>query len=111
MPRPFCRRRCQGKDWRRAFPGASKAAIREFLSLFIGAFQLSKKENLKLNPSDEILAIYRATYPIQGMPDALELEILARDIQTRYGVALENIWTEHLTLGQLFSKTQTGMPS
>lgn len=103
LPQPFHRRNCQGKGWRRAFPTASKHTIREFLTLFVDAFAFSNNERLKLSPDDSIFQIYRALYPIKGFPDALELETLAKDLEIKYGLKLESIWHEKLTLGELFA--------
>ena len=104
LPGAYNLRTCQGKDWRRAFPGVPKAQIREFLVLVVEAFAIQDKEKLKLNPDDKILAIYRTLYPNQWLPDALELETLAKDINTKYGLSFVSIWNEDLTLGQLFRK-------
>src|SRR5688572_3372633 len=77
-PPPLRDRACQGRAWRRAFPGAPKSDIRGFLSLFVEAFAFSDRERLKLAPGDEILGIYRAIYPAQRWGvDNLELESLA----------------------------------
>lgn len=102
LPHPYRGRQCQGRHWKREFPEATKQEIREFLTLFVRAFSLSATETLKLKPGDEVLAIYRATYPIPGMPDALELETLAQGLKARYGLSLEDLWAENLTLGDLF---------
>lgn len=106
LPAPFSGRSCQGKNWRRAFPSASKLEIREFLLLFVGAFALRDGEKLMLSPDDEVLAIYRALYPRQWTPDALELETLAKDVEKRYGLELCHVWNERLSLGQLFAHAQ-----
>jgi len=103
LPSPYFRRSCQGKGWRRAFPRASKTEIRAFLETFVDAFAFSRREKLKLSPSDRILDIYRALYPSKWMPDALELETLAADLETKYSIALGAIWSENLTLGDLFA--------
>lgn len=103
LPATFSGRSCQGKRWRRAFPSASKLDIREFLLVFVGAFALPDRQKLMLSPDDEILAIYRALYPRQWTPDALELETLAEDVEKRYGLELRHIWNERLSLGQLFA--------
>ncbi|UGS90727.1 hypothetical protein KOL96_22765 [Ralstonia wenshanensis] len=113
LPKPFSLRTCQGTSWRRAFPSASKFEIREFLLVFVGAFALPVRQKLMLRPDDEILAIYRALYPSQWTPDALELEALAEDIEQRYGLEFRRIWNERLSLGELFALTQQhshGMP-
>ncbi len=106
LPAPFSGRSCQGKNWRRAFPSAAKLELREFLLLVAGAFAVRDGEKLTLSPDDEILAIYRALYPRQWTPDALELETLAKDVEKRYGLELRRIWNERLSLGQLFAHAQ-----
>lgn len=104
---PFLfRDRCQGTAWVRAFPNTRKEAIREYLVVFVDAFEFPHKEMLKFKPDDEILGIYRKLYPSRWIPDALELETLSTNIQIRYGVDLASAWSEHLTLGQLFALTQ-----
>lgn len=106
LPKPYHVRTCQGKGWRTAFPSSSKQDIREFLSVFVDAFAFSQKEKLKLNPEDQLLQIYRAIYPSRWTPDALEFETLAEDIQAKYGVSLESVWHDTLTLGELFKIIQ-----
>ena len=63
LPAAYGTRSCQGKGWRRQFPEAVKADIRDFLSLFVSSFAFNDDQKLKLNPDDEILRIYRALYP------------------------------------------------
>lgn len=106
LPKPYHLRTCQGKGWRKDFPSASKQDIREFLSVFVEAFAFSQKEKLKLNPEDQLLQIYRAIYPSRWTPDALEFETLAKDIAAKYGVSLERVWHDTLTLGELFKIVQ-----
>lgn len=106
LPGAYRARACQGRDWRRAFPTAPKTQIREFLALFVQAFAFADKEKLKLSPDDKILSIYRTLYPSRWTPDALEVETLAKDISTKYGVSLASVWNEDLTLGQLFAKVK-----
>lgn len=111
LPDAYRVRACQGRDWHRAFPTAPKTQIREFLALFVQAFAFADKEKLKLSPDDKILAIYRTLYPSQWTPDALEVETLAKDINTKYGLSLASVWNEDLTLGQLFAKIRDGSAS
>lgn len=103
LPSPFYSRGCQGKGWRVAFPNAPKAEIREFLVLFVDAFAFQNKEKLKFSPDDKILSIYRALYPSRSTPDALEVETFAKDIEAKYGLSFASIWSENLTLGELFA--------
>ena len=103
LPMPFGARLCQGSTWRRLFPDASKEEIRLFLSTFIESFAFRDREKLKLNPNDQLLDIYRALYPQKWQADAMEFETLNDDLEAKYGVTLNSIWRESLTLGQLFT--------
>ncbi|MFC4932521.1 hypothetical protein [Massilia sp. GCM10023247] len=106
IPNPFRTRICQGRLWRRAFPWASKRQIREFLSVFAEAFAFGDTDKLKFRPDDQLLSIYKALHPSKWMADAAELQKLASELRTRYGVALDDIWDEHMTLGALFAHVQ-----
>ncbi|WP_374317828.1 hypothetical protein [Aquabacterium sp.] len=106
LPKAFRHRSCQGSAWLAAFPEASKADIRQFLALFVEAFAFKDEQKLMFAPSDEVLAVYRALYPSRWMPDALELETLADDLSRQYGVSLQAVWHQQLTLGQLFLEVQ-----
>lgn len=103
---PFGARLCQGKNWHRSFPKASKEEIRQFLSTFTASFAFDDREKLKLNPNDQLLDIYRALYPHKWQADALEFETLRDDLQSKYGVTFSSVWREGLTLGQLFQHVQ-----
>ena len=103
IPAPYRARSCQGLAWRREFPAASKEQIREFLSLFVGAFGFRDRFKLKFAPSDQLLDLYRAGYPRKSMPDGMELEILASSIAKKYGVDLAGAWRDNLTIGQVFA--------
>lgn len=105
LPRGFRGRSCQGKDWRKTFPSASRQQIREFLSLFVEAFAFDESEALKLSPSDQLLRIYRALYPYRWQPDSLEFETLSQELLSRHAVDLAAIWNEELSLGVLFAHT------
>ncbi len=102
LPVPFGARSCQGKSWRRSFPDASKNEVREFLSTFTESFAFHERERLKLNPNDQLLDIYRALYPHKWQADALEFETLNEAVQAKYGINLNEVWQEGMTLGQLF---------
>jgi propanediol dehydratase small subunit len=104
LPKPFGVRSCQGSGWRRAFPSTSKEDIRLFLSLFSAAFAFHERHRLRFSPGDNILGIYRATYPHGWQPDGLELETLGASIEKKYGVKLSELWSENLTLGELFAR-------
>ncbi len=81
------------------------------MALFVGAFAFPDKEKLKFGPDDKILSIYRALYPSRWMPDALEVETLAKGIESRYGLSFLRVWNENLTLGELFANVREGQPS
>lgn len=100
-------RQCMGKLWRKAFPGSTKEDIRQFLWLFASAFAIPRGQALLLRPDDELLAIYRARYPVSGWPDALEFETLANDLDRVHHLSLEKIWHDRLSVGELF-ETLTG---
>ena len=103
---PFRTRTSQGRLWRRAFPWASKRQIREFLAVCAAAFSFRDTDKLKFRPDDQLLGIYKTLHPSRWMADASELQKLAGDLRTRYGVALEEVWDEHMTLGALFAHVQ-----
>jgi hypothetical protein len=109
LPGPYRTRACQGRAWRRRFPAASKQQIREFLSAFVEAFAFSAGQRLRFSPNDRIIDIYRAMYPSRWMPDGLELEMLAVRMQAHYGLALAELWSEQLTLGDLFAHSSRGI--
>jgi hypothetical protein len=107
LPRPYRLRSCEGRGWRRTFPTASKDEIRSFLSLFVSAFAFADKDKLKFRPNDKILEVYRSLYPSRWLPDALEFETLAKDLQKKYELKLESVWSDDLTLGELFTHIRT----
>jgi hypothetical protein len=108
IPRAYRQRRCMGRQWRSRFPNASKQDIRHFLWLFASAFAIRRRNALLFGPDDELLTIYRARYPSGLTPDALEFEVLAKDIQKVHQVDVGSIWHERLTLGELFAGLRSG---
>jgi propanediol dehydratase small subunit len=101
---------CQGRAWRSAFPSASKASIRKYLQVFVDAFAFPASKRLTFGPDDSVLAIYRQLYPSRWIPDALELETFAKDLEALWGVRLESMWSEQLTLGEVFAAVQDAQP-
>lgn len=99
-------RPCQSRAWRSTFPAASRKDIREFLSVFVSAFAFRESEQLHFRPDDEVLGIYRAEHPTRWLPEAQELEALAKALRERYGLMLDDIWHEGMTLGGLFQRVQ-----
>ena len=87
LPAPFSARTCQGRDWRRSLPDASKDEIRQFLSVFKGSFAFKDRKKLKLNPDDQLLDIYRAFCSHMWQADAMEFETLSEDLQSNTGLA------------------------
>jgi len=71
--------------------------------MFMHAFAFKEKDKLKFGPKDKISDIYRALYPKQWMPDALEFETLAKSVRREYDLDFSTIWNENLTLGELFA--------
>jgi hypothetical protein len=106
LPEAYRRRSCQGTGWRRRFPGASKEQIRAFLSVFAESFAFAQADKLKFSPDDKVLDVYRALYPKRWLPDALEVEMFAKELEGRFAVRLEPLWSEQLTLGDVFDAVQ-----
>jgi propanediol dehydratase small subunit len=110
--RTYWDRVCAGRDWRQAFPEADKDEIRKYLQVFVDAFAFRESRMLKFRPSDKIIDIYRACYPVKGWPDSLELESFAMMVERTYRRDLIKEWNPEMTLGQVFAMTRTtGMPS
>ena len=103
LPTSFRDRACQGRGWRRAFPRAPKTRIRTFLQVFVDAFAFNAGEKLKFSPKDRILDVYRAVYPSRWTPDSLEVEAFACELERWFGLRLESLWSEQLTLGDVFT--------
>lgn len=108
LPQQFRARSCQGKQWKNAFPAASKDEIRSFLTTFAAAFAFRENETLRFSPDDTIMQIYRALYPSKWTPDALEVETLSMTFKSKYGIELESIWHDDLSLGELFAVSRRG---
>ncbi|GAB3379842.1 hypothetical protein GCM10027317_24380 [Massilia agri] len=106
MPNALRYRPSQGRAWRSSFPAASRKDIRDFLSVFVSAFSCRDSEKLHFRPDDEVLGIYRAVKPTRRLPDAQELDALATALREKYGLMLDEIWHEGLTLGGLFQRVQ-----
>ncbi len=106
-PRTYRGRPCQGSRWRREFPDAEKRQVRTFLATFAEAFAYPESEKLKFRPDDAVYQVYRERYRLSGWADAGELERLSQLMQKRYHIALRDLWTETLTLGELFEAART----
>lgn len=94
---------CTGADWRDRFPNVPKGEIRKFLQVFVDGFVFKDKQRLKFAPDDKIMDIYRALYPSEGWPDALELETFAQNLKKEYDFDLATVTDSNMTLGQLFA--------
>jgi len=105
-PKEYAQRPCTGARWRRRFPSADKAEIREFLSLFLDAFSFRERFRLHFDPDDRIMDVYRALYPSRLLPmgDGGEIEQLVGDFQERYGLDMEECFSAELSLGKLFAR-------
>jgi hypothetical protein len=97
-------RSCSGRAWKRAFPQASKYEIRRFLHLLVESFAFPRSRALQFLPSDRVLGGYRTLYPNNELPDVVELETFAKELDEKYGVSLNAIWTVELTLGHVFDR-------
>jgi len=103
---PLLTRKCAGREWLEQFPNASARDVREFLKLFVDAFALPSKSYLSFRPTDQIMAIYRAINPAKWTAvDAMELEIFEQLLRQRYALALDKVWRDDLTLGEVFGGT------
>jgi hypothetical protein len=102
---------CRGKEWRRQFPGASKAQIRAFLDCFVDSFGFNPDRRLCFSPSDQVMAIYKRIYPPRWTAcDSLELEFFDMELERRYGLSLQAIWPipkADITLGEIFEQVLT----
>jgi hypothetical protein len=98
--RPF-----QGRVWRSSFPSASRKDIRDFLSVFGAAFSFGDNDRRHLRPDDQVLGVVRAAKPARWKPES-DIEPLARALRERYGLRLDDVWHEGLTLGGLFQRVQ-----
>jgi propanediol dehydratase small subunit len=103
---PFRTRTSQGRLWRRAFPWASKRQIRDFLAVFAEAFSFRDTEKLKFRPDDQLLGIYKTLHPAKWMAGAAEIQKLSTGLRARYGVTLDEVWDDQITLGALFAHVQ-----
>ncbi|BCE01500.1 hypothetical protein TYM08_P1563 [Marinicellulosiphila megalodicopiae] len=92
-----------GQQWRAEFPNLSNEEIRKFLIIFVDAFMFKHKDKLKFEPSDKILEIYKSIYPNSGGADQMEFEFFSDDIKETYDVALNKVWHDNITLGELLS--------
>lgn len=104
--RRFWNRACTGPSWKISFPDASKAEIREFLNMFVVAFNFKAARKLRFEPADRVMEIYRTRYPTALWGDSLELETLAALAQRRYGLDLASFWQPNITLGELFDRAR-----
>ena len=94
-----------GRNWKKQFPNTSSDEIRSFLSFFAHSFAIQEKFKLRFEPEDKLLTIYETFSPPAWGIDALEFETLNDDLINTYGIKLDDIWKEDLTLGELFSLT------
>lgn len=102
LPAPYNSRSCCGNNWKKAFPDRKSEEIRQFLSLFTSAFSFKSEYRLKFMPTDRVMDIYQSLYPVRGV-DAMELETLKKNIESVYQLDFDRIWSERLTLGELFA--------
>ena len=90
------------------FPDASTADIRSFLTLFADCFGIRRKHRLAFRPDDRIMDIYRALYPPQcSIADAMDMDDLAAEMEGTYGLHLDEVWHENMSLGELFDNARS----
>ena len=106
--RPLLFRPCSGIRWHRRFPDVPPARIRDFLNLVAGCLGIGQKHRLAFRPDDRVMDIYRALYPPKwSIGDAMELEDLATELDRCYGMRMDEIWHEDITLGELFDRAKS----
>jgi len=104
-------RSCTGGEWRRRFPQIPKDKIREFLYCFVDGFAFKREKRLNFSPDDKVMDVYRALYPSEGWPDALELETFAKNLEKKYGFDLSRVKNPNVRLGELFKMVIKGNPN
>jgi hypothetical protein len=103
---PILTRKCAGREWLQRFPNASANDVPEFLKITVDAFALPKKSYLAFRPTDQIMDIYLAIYPPKWTAaDAMELEMFDQLLRRRYALALDKVWRNDVTLGEVFGGT------
>lgn len=110
-PQPYHARTCQGRQWRREFPDARNREVDVFLGTLAHALSYPARDKLKLRPDDAVYQVYRARYRLAGLHGARELDRLSRLMEKRYHVAVDDLWTKTLTLGELFEATRAAAPA
>jgi propanediol dehydratase small subunit len=93
---------CAGREWRRRFPDIPKTEIRQFLDIFVDAFFINRDSRLIFPPDKQVMDVYRMLYPPGSMVDGLELETFAMDLEDRYGVDVNSLQRQDITLGDIF---------
>jgi propanediol dehydratase small subunit len=63
-------------------------------------------DRVHLRPDDQVLGVVRAARPSRWLPEASDVEPLARALRERYGLLLDDVWHDGLTLGGLFQRVQ-----
>ena len=72
----------------------------------MNAFAFSKSRELKFEPTDQVMEIYRTRYPSRLSADMLELETLAKLTRKRDGLDLVPAWRPETTLGEIFERVR-----
>jgi hypothetical protein len=70
------------RSWQALFPPEQMPAVRLALQAVVDAFLLRREDIYRLRPDDRLHAIYRAAYPSNQAPDALEFETLSKWLVT-----------------------------
>jgi hypothetical protein len=69
-------------------------------------FQLQRPAKLLFGPGDRLQEIYRSQHRRRRHDNRQQFDILESDLLARYGVELAPLWSEHLTLGDLFAQVK-----
>jgi hypothetical protein len=106
---PYARRSDATEEWVRHFPKAAPQDVTDFLRVFVDGFAISRRHLRKFRPDDLVMDVHRALNPPEWTSgDFAERECLAILLKRRYGIALESIWRDGLTLGEVFAATRSG---
>jgi hypothetical protein len=72
--------------WQRIYVAEQMPIVLSALQAISNAFLLRRDDIYRLRPNDKLLAIYRAAYPSNKTPDALEFESLSKTLTKQFRV-------------------------
>lgn len=109
---PYARRPYATEEWVRRFQNTGPQEVIDFLRVFADAFAIGIKHALKFRPDDLLMDVHRALNPPDWtFGDLAERQCFAILLKRRYRIALEAIWHDKITLGEIFAATRPGYPA